>query len=387
MRIANVRKLMRMARDYESAEGRDLRGFLEFAEFRAGLDDEPVAADRGRGPRRGAGDDDPQRQGPRVRGRRGPLARPPPARRLPARRCGSAPRARRSRKVGLRLARLGGAPAAAVRLRRDLRARRRSSPPRRSDASSTSPRPGPRRRLILSGIRPERPADRAGARAPRSSTACSPAPASPTLADGDLVTLAAPATPDGTRCEPSPRRSSWSGSTPPSAEQAARAGRLRLAADRAPRRARGPPPILTPPSPADAAPSALLLGPSRARALRLSLLRRAGAGDAAAARAGQRRRRQPQRALRLRQHRPLAAGATPPAGDWIDPPTDWSAARSRPRGWSRRAEADRGREPAGPRLDRLGAVRRAGRPRHQRSGPSCRSCSSWAAPSSAARST
>ncbi len=44
MRFANVRKLMRMAREFESAEGRDLRGFLEFAEFRAGLDDEAVAA-------------------------------------------------------------------------------------------------------------------------------------------------------------------------------------------------------------------------------------------------------------------------------------------------------------------------------------------------------
>ncbi len=44
LRLANVRKLMRMAREYESAEGRDLRGFLEFAEFRAGRDDEAVAA-------------------------------------------------------------------------------------------------------------------------------------------------------------------------------------------------------------------------------------------------------------------------------------------------------------------------------------------------------
>ena len=44
MRMANVRKLMRMAREFEAAEGRDLRAFLEFAEFRAGLDDEAVAA-------------------------------------------------------------------------------------------------------------------------------------------------------------------------------------------------------------------------------------------------------------------------------------------------------------------------------------------------------
>ena len=29
-RMANVRKLMRMAREYESEEGRDLRGFIDF---------------------------------------------------------------------------------------------------------------------------------------------------------------------------------------------------------------------------------------------------------------------------------------------------------------------------------------------------------------------
>jgi ATP-dependent helicase/nuclease subunit A len=35
-RLANVRKLMRMARSYEAAEGRDLRGFLDFLEESAG---------------------------------------------------------------------------------------------------------------------------------------------------------------------------------------------------------------------------------------------------------------------------------------------------------------------------------------------------------------
>ena len=44
MRIANVRKLMRMAREFEASEGRDLRGFLEFAELRGEADDEAVAA-------------------------------------------------------------------------------------------------------------------------------------------------------------------------------------------------------------------------------------------------------------------------------------------------------------------------------------------------------
>jgi ATP-dependent helicase/nuclease subunit A len=38
-RLANVRKLMRMARQYESAEGRDLRGFLDFVEESAGGSD------------------------------------------------------------------------------------------------------------------------------------------------------------------------------------------------------------------------------------------------------------------------------------------------------------------------------------------------------------
>jgi ATP-dependent exoDNAse (exonuclease V) beta subunit len=44
MRMANVRKLMRMAREFEASEGRDLRAFLEFAELRGEADDEAVAA-------------------------------------------------------------------------------------------------------------------------------------------------------------------------------------------------------------------------------------------------------------------------------------------------------------------------------------------------------
>jgi ATP-dependent helicase/nuclease subunit A len=43
-RYANVRKLMRMARTYESADGRDLRGFLDFLAERAGADREGEAA-------------------------------------------------------------------------------------------------------------------------------------------------------------------------------------------------------------------------------------------------------------------------------------------------------------------------------------------------------
>jgi len=44
LRLANVRKLMRMAREFEANEGRDLRGFLDFVSFRTAEDDEPVAA-------------------------------------------------------------------------------------------------------------------------------------------------------------------------------------------------------------------------------------------------------------------------------------------------------------------------------------------------------
>src|SRR5919201_3336637 len=38
-RMANVRKLMRLAREYEGHEGRDLRGFLDFAEERTRRDE------------------------------------------------------------------------------------------------------------------------------------------------------------------------------------------------------------------------------------------------------------------------------------------------------------------------------------------------------------
>ncbi len=43
-RFANVRKLMRMASEYESAEGRDLRGLLDFLAARASADADPQAA-------------------------------------------------------------------------------------------------------------------------------------------------------------------------------------------------------------------------------------------------------------------------------------------------------------------------------------------------------
>ena len=69
-RLANLRKLMRLAGEYERAEGRDLRGFLADA---AGARPRRGARGRGRarvrGPGRRAADDDPPRQGPRVPGR------------------------------------------------------------------------------------------------------------------------------------------------------------------------------------------------------------------------------------------------------------------------------------------------------------------------------
>ena len=48
--MANVRKLMRLAAEYEEHEGRDLRGFLDFAEERTRRDErEGMAASRSRG--------------------------------------------------------------------------------------------------------------------------------------------------------------------------------------------------------------------------------------------------------------------------------------------------------------------------------------------------
>jgi ATP-dependent helicase/nuclease subunit A len=44
LRLANLRKLMRVAREFEADEGRDLRAFLDFVELRSDEDDEAVAA-------------------------------------------------------------------------------------------------------------------------------------------------------------------------------------------------------------------------------------------------------------------------------------------------------------------------------------------------------
>ena len=123
MRMANVRKLMRMARDLRGGRGPRparlprVRRAARRPRRRGGR------RHRGRGPRRRSGDDDPQRQGPRVRGRRGAFARPPPARGHPP-----GADARPPRRGTARGRAAAGAPrrrvAAAVRLRPDQGAHR-----------------------------------------------------------------------------------------------------------------------------------------------------------------------------------------------------------------------------------------------------------------------
>ncbi len=250
MRMANVRKLMRMAREFESAEGRDLRGFLGFAEFRAGLDDEPVAATE-------AEDHD----GVRVmtihsaKGLefevvavpsldRGLLSGgfPPPLRIGPA--------GEGRRKVGMRLTRLGGRSLGLFDLAElTERDQQLSSEEERRLFYVAATRA--QTRLILSGVRAEKPATE-------------PAPGTPVLerllaapgfadgvADGDLVTLPAP-----------PPRTGLAASfaeaevlvrvNAPSAERAAELVASSSAPDPAPPEGAGSPPLLTakaPPTP------------------------------------------------------------------------------------------------------------------------------------------
>ena len=244
MRFSNVRKLMRMARAYEAAEGRDLRGFLEFAEFRAGLDEEPVAAAE-------AEDHD----GVRVmtihnaKGLEfGVVAVPSLDRRLLA---GSPPPLQlgapgeEERKVGLRLARLGGAP---------LRLFDYDEICERGDALSSEEE---RRlfyvaatraqgRLILSGIRPERLA------APTQGTPILDrmlaSPGFADLGDGDTITLAAPAPREGLDAAFGETKLQVR-VNPPTPDQAARLIAATPPPPRAAEIAAGRPPILTPSEP------------------------------------------------------------------------------------------------------------------------------------------
>ena len=94
-RMANVRKLMRLAREHEAQHGRDLRGFVDLVGGRRGGDRSRAArtrersAGRGRGARRGAADDDPPREGARVPGRVRRRPRPRVAVGRPRRSCAS----------------------------------------------------------------------------------------------------------------------------------------------------------------------------------------------------------------------------------------------------------------------------------------------------------
>ncbi len=66
---------MRLAAEYEAAEGRDLRGFLDFLAARAAADVDAAAATAIEGHDGVRIMTDPQRQGARVRRRRDPPAR------------------------------------------------------------------------------------------------------------------------------------------------------------------------------------------------------------------------------------------------------------------------------------------------------------------------
>ena len=140
-RFANVRKLMRLAAEFEAREGRDLRGLLDFLAARAEADAEAQAATAAEG-----------HDGVRimtVHSAKGlefdVVAVPDLSRGLLAGGAAAAadprPRADAPR-VGLQLRRLGARVDQPLRLRASSARRRSSATPRRSCASSTSPRPG-----------------------------------------------------------------------------------------------------------------------------------------------------------------------------------------------------------------------------------------------------
>ena len=141
-RFANVRKLMRLAAEFEAREGRDLRGLLDFLAARAESDAEAQAATAAEG-----------HDGVRimtVHNAKGlefdVVAVPDLSRSLlagaPRAAAGARPRASR-RGSGMQLRRLGSRRDQPLRLRRALRGGQASATPRRACASSTSPPPAP----------------------------------------------------------------------------------------------------------------------------------------------------------------------------------------------------------------------------------------------------
>ena len=157
-RFANVRKLMRLASEYEAREGRDLRGLLDFLAARAEGDAEAQAATAAEG-------HDGVRimtvhnaKGLEFAGRRRPRPLPQPARRRRGRRCCCSGREQPPR-VGLQWRRLGRASINLYDygelMRGGARARRRGGPaalPRRRDAGAAAPDPQ-RRRQARAGQR------------------------------------------------------------------------------------------------------------------------------------------------------------------------------------------------------------------------------------------
>ena len=149
-RFANVRKLMRLAAEFEAREGRDLRGLLDFLAARAESDAEAQAATAAEGHdgvrimtvhnAKGLEFDVvavPDLSRSLLAGARPPLLAARPRAAAAGGDAAAPPRQRRDQPLRLRRAARGGAA---------------SATPRRACGSSTSPPPGPGERLILSGV-------------------------------------------------------------------------------------------------------------------------------------------------------------------------------------------------------------------------------------------
>ena len=355
LRMANIRKLMRLAREFERREGRDLRGFLDFLEFRGAEDDEAAAATE-------TEDHDgvrvmtvhnakglefgvvavPDLDRPLLSGGRDPL--------LWLGRDHGEPR------VGMRYNRLGGRSVTIYdfeALREEAMERDSAEALRLFYVAATRAR----RRLILSGVAPARVPD-------------PPEPGTSVMARL-LGSLGLEQAPDGARIrlDPPQPRPGLDAAFPapelelrrnePSPERAAELVRAASAPAPPPPLGKGPPPISSHPAPAApvrplsySALSAYERCGYRFYAERiLGLNPRSGGGDNGAT---------PRGAIRLRPHRPHVAGveccaALGHARGAADP----AAARGRGRG--DRSRDRRTRAGHGQRLDRVAALHRAGR--------------------------